>query len=516
MVRLSRRAKIRAAIISCVLGAVLLVTAFRDSLHDGDNGDLAQVRVMDFLNGEGVRGDSTAAFGGSLSHLWTPFNATSAIHRIARDTSLTMNTPYNRTNFHELIRRSRANWIAFNLIHNQPQLLNQLTNEDEQWPAVLQTIVDSHTTMLFPWLLPTFGSIRDMQQRFLNATDQSGIVITTGHWHFELAIHAILALQNVLNCTLPIEVFHAGVGDLSPDKISALQKLPRVTVVDIWDPFGTEATKIQGWAIKPFAILASRFRNVIFVDADALFFQDPARVILNDSPLFAKHGQLFFSDRTLGRGDAKWFKSINPHPTAFSKTLRYMNRKTSHEMESGVVAVDKSRADVLHALLLVAKMNSFQERQVLYEAVHGDKESFWFAWDILRIPYAFAPNFGGTVGYKDDTGICGGLFHTDENSKPFWWNGGVLKNKHASQESEFVTYDFAAFDSTGGSGVKWVWETPTTPFCLKPQNPNKEVVELSSREKEVGETYIALYKKMKRKGWEHFFASGEYRLNFEE
>ncbi|KAI9347003.1 mannosyltransferase putative-domain-containing protein [Obelidium mucronatum] len=367
----------------------------------------------------------------------------------------------------------------------------QLLGNDPGWRTLLHTLIEDHTHTLYPWIFPKFKSIRDMQTKFMQSNKPDGIVFTTGQWHFELCLHAILCLRDILNCTLPIEVFYAGPGDLNPNMIQKLRSIKNVTVEDIWDHFGDEASRIAGWAIKPFAILASQFRNVVFIDADALFFQDPI-VLLRNSRIFAEFGQIFYHDRTIGSDNAEFFKSFNPYPTNYAKTLRYLTHRSSHEMESGVVVVDKGRTGVLHALLLVCQMNAFDERSYLYQEIHGDKESFWFAWDVLRVPYSFSKHYGGAVGYKNEqNAICGGLFHTDEQSQPLWWNGGVLKNKHGSKDSEFMTFEFAAVDTTGWLPV-WLWETDKTPFCLYPKNPS-EVLELDIKQKLIGDKYVDLY-----------------------
>ncbi|KAJ3008124.1 UNVERIFIED_CONTAM: hypothetical protein HDU68_003220 [Siphonaria sp. JEL0065] len=361
------------AVVAALLASFLIISTINEYRKEIDS-DLIQVQMLDYLNDE-LQTSSKTVFGGSLVKLWKPFNASHAIHQIVSASVQTVSQSYNRTDFAELFRRTRANLIAYKILYENSGLLKELMSKDNQWKTLLLSLVEDHTHTIYPWISPKFKSIRDMQQKFLKADQQDGIVFTTGQWHFELALHAILSLRDVLNATLPIEVYYAGPGDLNPNMIRSLNSIKGVTTVDIWDCFGEEATKISGWSIKPFAILASKFRNVIFVDADALFFQDPA-ILLKTSQLFKEYGQLFYHDRTIGSGDAKWFKSINKYPTNYAKTLRYMNRRSSHEMESGVVVVDKARAGVLHGLLLVCKMNSFDERAILYDEIHGDKESF--------------------------------------------------------------------------------------------------------------------------------------------
>ncbi|ORY36455.1 hypothetical protein BCR33DRAFT_721982 [Rhizoclosmatium globosum] len=216
-----------------------------------------------------------------------------------------------------------------------------------------------------------------MQKYFSNSkTRDLGIVFTTGQWHFELALHAILTLRDVLKCTLPIQVLYMGPNDLPAEMLAAFRAIPGVSTLDITTKFA--AADIGGWAVKPFSILASEFRTSIFIDADVLFFQNPETMV-KESMLFKEYGQLFYHDRSIGRDDpVEWFRSIDPEMTQYATRLRYTNGLSSHEMESGVVVVDKARTGNLHALLM------------------------WMSWDMIRVPYKFTPTFGGTVGYMNE------------------------------------------------------------------------------------------------------------------
>ncbi|KAI8610011.1 mannosyltransferase putative-domain-containing protein [Chytriomyces sp. MP71] len=489
--------------------------------------DLLQARFLDFLNNEEGR-DEPAVFGGSLLNLTAPFNLHGTWSRVHSYALQTRSLTYNRTQFLHLGRRARALHIAHVLLHDQPSLLPFLVARRSITPLLevdvaalrgeLVEVVRDLTTLLYPWLAPTHRSIRAMQNHFRDATEQTGIVICSGKWHFEMAVHLILTLRNVLNCTLPIEIHYAGPDDTTPRMLRAFRALPRVRAVNLLRSFPDETRHWGGWSLKPYAALASAFRRVILVDADALFFADP-RVLVEESVRFRRFGQVFFHDRTLGANDAWWFKEINPVRSRVADGLRYMGkdvpRSSQHEMESGVVVVDKARSGVLHALLMVCKMNQKVERDgVTYHRVYGDKETFWISWELVRVPYAFTPSFGGTVGYLNDKGhVCGGLFHTDERFKPLWWNGGVLANKHISKDAEFMKFEYAAFDTTGEK-VEWEWETKTTPFCLGPQWPEKEVIALSTGEKERGARFVDLYRDIQKDGWEAYFQKN-YGLSLE-
>ncbi|KAI9329761.1 mannosyltransferase putative-domain-containing protein [Obelidium mucronatum] len=470
--------------------------------------DLLQARFLDFLNGEeGLQDSSTpyGIFGGSLQKLESPFNVRTSWNRIHQYALHVKTVPYNRSDFLALGRRARANLIANTILYDKPSLITLLalatSDKDVSAQAAkqelhkeLHQVTQGLTHSVFPWIQPRYKSIHEMQKYFLDPkTREMGIVFTTGKWHFELAAHAIMTLRDL--CTWDHE-------DLEPDMIKAFDSMPGVTTVDVLSKFST--SELGGWAIKPFAILAASFRTSIFIDADSLFFQDPEKVV-RESMLFKEFGQIMIP--------AKWFHAINPAMSKYAGTLRYLNGLSHHEMESGVVVVDKGRTGNLHALLMVCQMNSKVEREVAYKNMHGDKETFWMTWDMIRVPYKFTPTFGGTVGYKNAKGnICGGLFHTDEYQRPLWWNGGVLANKHHHQDSGFMTFEYAAFD-TDGDKIEWEWETEKTPFCLGPKDKQKEIISLSSTEKSIGAQFVQLFKDIKEVGWKKFFVT-KYQTKF--
>ncbi|KAJ3090340.1 hypothetical protein HK100_007475 [Physocladia obscura] len=481
--------------------------------------DLYQAQFLDYLNGEEGMAEENL-FGGSLNNLSQPFNLKATWCKIHQYALYIKSRSYNRTHFHELGRRVRSNLIAYTILHNKPSLTpflipeystgNRLPatyNSVQKLQSELSSVILDISRLLYPWLKPTYSSIHDMQTSFLHTPHQEGIALCSGKWHFEMAVHAITTLRTVLNCTLPIEVFYGGDDDLTPYMISAFNAIPDVKTVNLLEFFPEETRLWGGWSMKPYAMLASKFRRVIILDADTLFFEDP-RVILKSSG-FVKYGQVFYHDRTLGGNDPWWFKSINPIWSKYSSGLRYMKKdlgSSQHEMESGVVAIDKARTGVLHAMLLAAKMNSkFERDEITYHRVYGDKETYWISFDIARVPYVFSPAFGGTVGYKNEKGnICGGLFHTDERLKPLWWNGGVVANKHGSRDNEFIKFEFAAFD-THAVGIEWEWETKVSPFCLGPNEPDKEILVLSDTNRAKGEKYVQIYKEIKENGWKNYF-----------
>lgn len=156
---------------------------------------------------------------------------------------------------------------------------------------------------------------------------------------------------------------YAGNEDLpAPDRIALEAVGPNITSVNLLRFYNESAAGLKngGWAIKPFAILASSFEQVIIADSDIVFLQNPELAF--DHPGYTQTGTLFFRDRVIGgtRDVHDWWQGImgDRKPSLMMQQSRFWAGDTVHEMESGVVLFDKSRLNVLIGLLYVAWMNT--------------------------------------------------------------------------------------------------------------------------------------------------------------
>ena len=273
---------------------------------------------------------------------------------------------------------------------------------------------------LFPWWF-------DRQSGSFSENDQSkGIVICTGDNHFRFTLVALRALELIGN-ELPIEVVYSTPNDLSKENRENLEKsFPNIRIVDLSNTsIDDRSLQLRGWEIKPFAVLASRFRHVLLMDADVLFLDKPS--ILFQNSFYLKTGTLFFYDRvTLSDETLRWIRTL------LSQTNnRSLPQRTQ---ESGVVLIDKAR--VLVGLLSTCKLNDHQERKhVTYRHLYGDKDTWWLGFHLIEMSYSFIPTLTGSIGHITDAGqkvVCGHILHFDENLRPIWWNGGLFKNRYYS------------------------------------------------------------------------------------
>ncbi len=277
------------------------------------------------------------------------------------------------------------------------------------------------------------------------ATDERGIVIPTGSKTFRFACHLVAAIRTVLRSNLPIQIVHAGDGDLPRDQREALASLStehRIEFLDVQDVFDDELLHLAegGWAIKAFAALASTFAETIVLDADAVLLQPPE--VLFTQQAYSDAGALLFHDRLLWQHGFQdrhqwWHRQIADPSPALNKS-RVWTEEYAEEADSGVVVVDKRRLDILLGLLHVAWQNTKSVRDdVTYKMTYGDKESWWLGLELAGSKYEFEKHYGGIVGWpqnatdgKGGVEVCSFVIaHLDQADQLLWYNGGLLKNK---------------------------------------------------------------------------------------
>ncbi|KAG0281044.1 hypothetical protein BGZ95_007244 [Linnemannia exigua] len=341
-----------------------------------------------------------------------------------------------RLNFAELARVERVYKALWNHVYPIYQSLSGGDRERERQLfelAKTRPEVDFFLGLekrLYPWM--HYGRRTSFS---LHGTFKGkGLVFCAGDNQFEFVVTSIQAIRNRLKSKLPIQVFHMGENDLSKPRQKYLQDMAEgIEVIDVTAILDNGYMQLGGWAIKPFALLASSFEEVMFVDADAYFLQDPA--VLFQDPGYMATGALFFFDRTLfpdWKIGSDWLKSILPIMSSFPRKSRMFNLLTAHEQESGVVVINKKTRFL--GLLGTCKMNGKWERDlVTYKVFHGDKETFWTGFEMVQEPYAFMRNYGGVIGElrpDDENSVCGAQLHEDHKGYPLWWNGGLYRNKN--------------------------------------------------------------------------------------
>ncbi|GAN02981.1 alpha-1,3-mannosyltransferase [Mucor ambiguus] len=338
---------------------------------------------------------------------------------------------------------------------------------------------------IFPWIRPYWKNVFEMN---LKSQHTQGIVMCVGNGQFQHAATSVHAVREILKSDLPIEIFYIDRYDLSQEKIDYFNSIPNVKTQDISKRINNYYTRFGGWALKPYAVLASSFTEVILMDADVFMVKKPESFFEDEG--YKKTGALFFLDRTLFNNyheGRKWLKSFLPTHSTYLKESRWWKTTSTHEQESGIVVIDKRKG--LFGLLATCKMNDKLERdRVSYRHSHGDKETFWIGFEMIQAPYAFVRSYGAVIGGLGDAGaagtVCGNQLHLDTNNRPWWWNGGILRDKNKWDNRYMKFTHFAEGED---------WEFGTS--CIKETDKIKE---LNDHEKGIGAQLIAMDKQRKK------------------
>jgi Mannosyltransferase putative len=200
---------------------------------------------------------------------------------------------------------------------------------------------------------------------------------------------------------LPIEVWHLGPEEMGPPMRGLLEELGAQPVDAFEVAKRHQVERLGGWELKPYALMHSRFREVLLLDADNIPLRDPE--FLFDRSEFRDTGALFWPDIVrLSPDNAIWAVS----------GLTY---RDTPSFESGQIVLDKSRC--WQALSLAHWLN--QHSDTFYNFLHGDKDTFLIAWLMLAQPYYLIRHrpklLEATMCQRDPDGVI--LFQHRNNAK---------------------------------------------------------------------------------------------------
>lgn len=380
-------------------------------------------------------------------------------------------------------------WEAGQRLRTAGRWLSDLDRLDERVSGrdgILHA-VESVSLSLVPFLVGPSGTpLQDLRKSFKDGS--RGIVIPVGGGSeiIRFAGHLITSLRVVLGCELPIQIAYAGEQDLPQrdrDIIAGLDAATDLSFLDVTSVFDDAELRLaEGhWAVKPFAALASSFEQVIVMDADTVFLQDPE--VLYSQRAFKNHGAYLFHDRLLWQHLARdrhdWVKDQIREPSPALLESLFWTEEYAEECDSGVVVLDKSRPEVLMGLLHTSWQNTYQVREeVTYKLMYGDKESWWMGLELAGSGYAFERHYASILGWetpRDDVGdsdcICSfTIAHLDDEDGLLWFNGSLLKNKRADDRE----YELPEGWMTDGTWEKGVWREDMSCMTGAPANGLKE------------------------------------------
>lgn len=177
-------------------------------------------------------------------------------------------------------------------------------------------------------------------------------------------------LRRVLKCSLPVEVWHFGPGELTPSMAALLGPLDVRIVDGAAHAVNLPRGRWRGFALKKTAVIQSSFRELIFLDADSFPVRDPA--FLFEEPGYRWTGACFWPD----------IVATDPRSAMWSiLDIPYVREA---EWESGQMVVNKCHT--WRALSLAGHLS--RHFPFHYRHMYGDKMAFYAAWKKLDQPYA--------------------------------------------------------------------------------------------------------------------------------
>jgi hypothetical protein len=236
--------------------------------------------------------------------------------------------------------------------------------------------------------------------RLASPAGGQGIVICAGGLRLFTCAYVLLrVLRETLSCRLPIQLWHFGGEELSPvmRRLLVASDVELVDATAVLEEFPADIN--DGWQLKVYAILHSRFSEVLLLDADQVPVRDPACVF--DMPEYARSGAVFWPDIIDIRADNPIWKLVG------------LPGESCPSWESGQVLVDKRR----HWPSLQTALYLNEHAEVVYRMVYGDKDTFLVAWrvtgaDVAVVPYRpfndykvlVQRDFGGAPLFQHRTG----------------------------------------------------------------------------------------------------------------
>ncbi|CAN3375049.1 hypothetical protein DIURU_005150 [Diutina rugosa] len=287
---------------------------------------------------------------------------------------------------------------------------------------------------------------------WLNQTEGRGIVITLGDRHMH-DLAGLIRVLRVLNNTLPIEVVnYEPISNYTTQLIAYLATTSdvqgtqqRVSFVNATASINPKLEhQLNGWGRKTLAVLFSTFSEVMLLDCDTVFVQQPHKLF--DHPGYGETGTLFFLDRSTNvvrdkhvmpnlqrSAPSVWDQVAFDIPPWTNRTYNTSYYKYGHNerLEAGVVLVDKKRK--FSSMLMTAQ--GFRTNP-LTQWSHGEKEYFWLGPTLNGDEsYSWAGDRAGMIGprisgderthpHEDIVEVCGMQVAHFINKELFWFNGG--------------------------------------------------------------------------------------------
>jgi ADP-heptose:LPS heptosyltransferase len=197
-----------------------------------------------------------------------------------------------------------------------------------------------------------------------------GIVIPAGGLEYFANAWVCIKMLRRSGCQLPIQMWHLGKNELD-DQMKSLVAPMEVECIDAYEIRNVHPARIlNGWELKPYAILHSPFNEVLLLDADNVPVRDPE--FLFETREFLDTGAIFWPD----------YERLSAERTIWK--ICGVEYRDEPEFETGQIVVDKERC--WKALCLSMWYNEHSD--FYYHHILGDKETFHMAFRKLNQPFS--------------------------------------------------------------------------------------------------------------------------------
>jgi len=212
-----------------------------------------------------------------------------------------------------------------------------------------------------------------------------GIVLCGGGSVYLPCIWVCVRMLRRFGCTLPIELWHRGPHEMTGE----MKRLLEPYGVVFQDAFKVArqypVRRLDGWELKPYAIMNSRFAEVLYIDADNVVVRNPE--FLLDTALYQQTGSLFWQDVPNHKSEQCYLKET-------SWELLGLPVCREAEFESGQLLIDKRRC--WRPMQLTLHLNEHSDHY--YSALFGDKDTFHLSWRKLGQEYGLNPHAPVVLG----------------------------------------------------------------------------------------------------------------------
>lgn len=210
-----------------------------------------------------------------------------------------------------------------------------------------------------------------------------GVVICGGNIHYNSGSIIVDFLKNYSK-DINIEWYYVG-DELNNEYIQSLKErdvdvINCLNVLPNWWYNEITETDIKGFMIKPFALMQSKFEDILLLDSDNIPIKDIS--FLFKYPDYIEHGNLFWSDYNYNYEIKKNFLPMGID--IYSKLkIKSPFQNNINLTESGQILINKKK--MWKGICLSYYLN--YNKDIFYKMVYGDKDLYYIAFQLLNLQY---------------------------------------------------------------------------------------------------------------------------------